>query len=189
MGAPAYEWPTKTTGPSIAFTRVAIDSASETSPRSGLGIATTVWPSLFSSRITPPNPDASANAPCTSTMVVPGTSLGSRPLPIPIRGCDTITPSDAAHLSRPFACAACLLTCVGGTARHDPVMNNTGICETDLLDHSVGPMPDDVVGGPPTQALVCLPVGSGSGLGVKRGVYGGERPGQLGPDLAGDFVG
>src|SRR5215468_11699504 len=92
MGAPAYEWPTRTTGPSIAFTRVAIDSASEDSPRSGLGIATTVWPSLFSSRITPPNPDASANAPCTRTIVAPDTSLGPTPLPIPIRGCDTITP-------------------------------------------------------------------------------------------------
>src|SRR5215467_10039493 len=92
MGAPAYECPTKTTGPSMALTRVAIDSASEASPRSGFGIATTVWPSLFSSRITPPNPDASANAPCTRTIVAPGKSLGPIPLPIPIRGTDTITP-------------------------------------------------------------------------------------------------
>src|SRR6516164_11320409 len=94
MGAPAYEWPTKTTGPSIAFTRVAIDCASEDSPRSGFGIATTVWPSLLSSRITPPNPDASANAPCTRTMVVPGASLGSSPFPVPICGSDMTTPLD-----------------------------------------------------------------------------------------------
>src|SRR5215467_2723282 len=92
MGAPAYECPTKTTGPSTALTRMAIDSASEASPRSGLGIAMTVWPSLSSSRITPPNPDASANAPCTRTIVEPGTSFGPILLPIPIRGCDTITP-------------------------------------------------------------------------------------------------
>src|SRR6516165_10880438 len=76
----------------LPSTRVAIDSASEDSPRSGFAIATTVWPSLFSSRITPPNPDASANAPCTRTIVAPGTSLGPIPLPIPIRGCDMITP-------------------------------------------------------------------------------------------------
>src|SRR5262247_3332134 len=94
MGAPAYEWPTRTTGPSIALTRVAIDCASEDSPRSGFGIATTAWPSLFSSRITPPNPDASANAPCTRTMVVPGASLDSSPLPVPICGADITTPLD-----------------------------------------------------------------------------------------------
>src|SRR5262245_52602244 len=67
-----------------------MDSASDASPRSGLGRATTVWPSLFSSRITPPTPDASQNAPCTRTIVVPGTPFG--PGALPIRGSDTITP-------------------------------------------------------------------------------------------------
>src|SRR6516165_4123911 len=69
MTAPAYEWPTRTTGPSIAATRVAIDSASDTSPLRGLGRATTVRPAVSSSRITPAKLDASANAPCTRTIV------------------------------------------------------------------------------------------------------------------------
>src|SRR5215469_1341261 len=108
MGAPAYEWPTKTTGPPIAFTRVAIDSASEDSPRSGFGIATTVWPSLSSSRITPPNPDASANAPCTRTIVGPGASLGPSPLPIPIRGSDITTPFGIMVICLPGSRLYCL---------------------------------------------------------------------------------
>src|SRR5262249_18967286 len=67
-----------------------MDSASVASPRSGVGRATTAWPSLFNSRITPPKPDASENAPCTRTIVVPGTLFG--PGPLPIRDSDTITP-------------------------------------------------------------------------------------------------
>src|SRR6516162_3161270 len=115
MGAPAYEWPTRTTGPSIAFTRVAIDSASEDSPRSGFGIATTVWPALFSSRITPPNPDASANAPWTRTTVVSS---------------DTTTPFRRGRTCIPaFAWTWRLLTRRGRTARHNPAMKDTGVGE------------------------------------------------------------
>src|ERR1700758_4980298 len=44
-------------------------AASKARLRKGLGGATTVWPALCSSRITPANPDASANAPCTRTIV------------------------------------------------------------------------------------------------------------------------
>src|SRR5215471_17049413 len=142
MGAPAYECPTKTTGPSMALTRVAIDSASEASPRSGLGIATTVWPSLFSSRITPPNPDASANAPCTRTIVAPGTSLGPIPLPIPICGCDIITPFRRGRIYLQASRLHRVPVHSYTWDRLDTIlaMNGTGIRARDLLDLSVGQM-------------------------------------------------
>src|SRR5258707_3249254 len=67
--APPYECPTRTTGPSIARTYAPTAFASKARLRSGLGDATTSYPDVVSSRITPPNPEASANAPCTSTTV------------------------------------------------------------------------------------------------------------------------
>src|SRR5262249_17710701 len=108
--------------------------------RSGLGMATTVWPSLFSSRITPPNPDASANAPCTRTIVAPGASLGPIPLPIPIRGCDTVTPfrRDRIYLQASRPRPVPIHSYPRDRLNTILAMNDTGMRARDLLDHSVG---------------------------------------------------
>jgi len=69
MTAPPYECPMSTTGPPIAAANAAMAAESNARLRSGLGGASTVCPALCSSRISPPKPEASANAPCTSTAV------------------------------------------------------------------------------------------------------------------------
>src|ERR1700758_2250414 len=56
----------------MALTTPATTLASKPTPRNGFGGASTVWPALSSSRITPANPDASAKAPWTRTTVGPG---------------------------------------------------------------------------------------------------------------------
>src|SRR6516162_5319094 len=56
----------------MALTTLLTTLASKATPRSGFGGASTVWPALSSSRITPANPDASAKAPWTRTTVGPG---------------------------------------------------------------------------------------------------------------------
>src|SRR5215831_5728770 len=56
----------------MALTTLAVTLASKATPRNGFGGASTVWPALSSSRITPANPDASAKAPWTRTTVGPG---------------------------------------------------------------------------------------------------------------------
>src|SRR5215472_3776259 len=62
----------------MALTTLLTTLASKATPRSGFGGASTVWPALSSSRITPPNPDASAKAPWTRTTVGPGMGFSSR---------------------------------------------------------------------------------------------------------------
>src|SRR5262249_44174665 len=61
--APPYEWPTRTTGPSIWSMTDAVCEASYGRPRSGFGGATTVWPSPTSRSNTGRQLDGSANAP------------------------------------------------------------------------------------------------------------------------------
>src|SRR6516165_5545368 len=56
----------------MAWTTLLTTPASKATPRNGFGGASTVWPALSSSRITPANPDASAKAPWTRTTVGPG---------------------------------------------------------------------------------------------------------------------
>src|SRR5438876_9787509 len=56
----------------MALTTLPTTLASKATPRNGFGGASTVWPELSSSRITPANPDASAKAPWTRTTVGPG---------------------------------------------------------------------------------------------------------------------
>src|SRR5580700_11476627 len=56
----------------MALTTSLTTLASKATPRNGFGGASTVWPALSSSRITPANPDASAKAPWTRTTVAPG---------------------------------------------------------------------------------------------------------------------
>src|SRR5215831_7983926 len=56
----------------MALTTSLTTLASKATPRNGFGGASTVWPALSSSRITPANPDASAKAPWTRTTVGPG---------------------------------------------------------------------------------------------------------------------
>src|SRR5215475_3467253 len=56
----------------MALTTSLTTLASKPTPRNGFGGASTVWPVLSSSRITPANPDASAKAPWTRTTVGPG---------------------------------------------------------------------------------------------------------------------
>src|SRR5499427_1602647 len=56
----------------MALTTLLTTPASKATPRNGFGGASTVWPALSSSRITPANPDASAKAPWTRTTVGPG---------------------------------------------------------------------------------------------------------------------
>ena len=53
----------------MALTTALTAAASDARLRNGFGAAITGWPALFSSRITSAKPDASANAPCTRTMV------------------------------------------------------------------------------------------------------------------------
>src|SRR5215831_8357426 len=62
----------------MALTTLAVTLASKATPRNGFGGASTVWPALSSSRITPANPDASAKAPWTRTTVGPGMGFSSR---------------------------------------------------------------------------------------------------------------
>src|SRR4029077_17583626 len=61
----------------MALTTSPTTPASNATHRNGFGGASTVWPALSSSRITPPNPDASANAPWTKTTVGPGIGFSS----------------------------------------------------------------------------------------------------------------
>src|SRR5262245_62802553 len=56
----------------MALTTSPTTLASKATPRNGFGGASTVWPALSSSRITPAKPDASAKAPGTRTTVGPG---------------------------------------------------------------------------------------------------------------------
>src|SRR5215831_10000664 len=62
----------------MALTTLAVTLASKATPRNGFGGASTVWPALSSSRITPANPDALAKAPWTRTTVGPGMGFSSR---------------------------------------------------------------------------------------------------------------
>src|SRR5215468_10529839 len=62
----------------MALTTAPTTLASKATPRNGFGGASTVWPAFSSSRITPPNPDASAKAPWTRTIVGPGMGFSSR---------------------------------------------------------------------------------------------------------------
>jgi hypothetical protein len=66
---PPYEWPTSTTGPVSVCRNVRTDAASLATDRSGLGMARTVYPSSCSRSVTPFQLEASAQEPCTSTMV------------------------------------------------------------------------------------------------------------------------
>src|ERR1700756_1904782 len=61
----------------MALTTPLTALASKATPRNGFGGASAVWPALSSSRITPANPDASANEPWERTTVGPGTGLSS----------------------------------------------------------------------------------------------------------------
>src|SRR5580704_7546076 len=61
----------------MALTTSLTTLASKATPRNGFGGASTVWPALSSSRITPANPDASAKAPWTRTTVGPGMGFSS----------------------------------------------------------------------------------------------------------------
>src|SRR5215813_12225111 len=61
----------------MALTTSLTTPASKATPRNGFGGASTVWPALSSSRITPANPDASAKAPWTRTTVGPGMGSSS----------------------------------------------------------------------------------------------------------------
>src|SRR6516165_3748462 len=61
----------------MALTTLPTTPASKATPRNGFGGASTVWPALSSSRITPANPDASAKAPWTRTTVGPGMGFSS----------------------------------------------------------------------------------------------------------------
>src|SRR5262249_52312343 len=61
----------------MALTTSPTTLASKATPRNGFGGASTAWPALSSSRITPANPDASAKAPWTRTTVGPGMGFSS----------------------------------------------------------------------------------------------------------------
>src|SRR6201987_1001237 len=61
----------------MALTTSLTTLASKATLRNGFGGASTVWPVLSSSRITPANPDASAKAPWTRTTVGPGMGFSS----------------------------------------------------------------------------------------------------------------
>src|SRR5258705_673855 len=67
--APPYEWATTTTGPVWASIKRFVVSTSFGSEVNGFCTATTLYPSRCNCVITVCQPDASANAPCTSTMV------------------------------------------------------------------------------------------------------------------------
>src|SRR5258705_4643540 len=67
--APPYEWATTTTGPVWASIKRFVVSTSFGSELNGFCTATTLYPSRCNSVITVCQPEASANAPCTSTMV------------------------------------------------------------------------------------------------------------------------
>src|ERR1700749_744665 len=93
----------------MALTTPVTTLASKATPRNGFGGASTVWPALSSSRITPANPDASAKAPWTRTTVGPG--MGS---PRGWRGDpDDITSQDPGESAQ--GCAAWHVT---GSWRH-----------------------------------------------------------------------
>src|SRR5215469_1788523 len=84
----------------MALTTLPTTLASKATPRNGFGGASTVWPALSSSRITPANPDASAKAPWTRTTVGPGMgfSSGCRGDPHDATAPD---PSDPTRVRRP----------------------------------------------------------------------------------------
>jgi hypothetical protein len=67
--APPYEWPTRMTGPGIDFKKAAMLAASAVRLRSGFGGAKTVYPPASNWGITAFQLDASAQAPCTRTIV------------------------------------------------------------------------------------------------------------------------
>src|SRR5690348_10255483 len=67
--APPYEWATTTTGPVWASIKRLVVSTSFGSEVNGFCTATTLYPSCCNCVITVCQPEASANAPCTSTMV------------------------------------------------------------------------------------------------------------------------
>src|SRR5215510_13930501 len=67
--APPYEWPTRTIGPDSVSRNVRTYAASPDRDRSGLGIARTTYPSSWSREATLLQLDASAQAPCTRTIV------------------------------------------------------------------------------------------------------------------------
>src|SRR5262249_42931732 len=59
----------------MALTTSLTTLASKATPRNGFGGASAVWPALSSSRVTPPNPDASAEAPWATTTGGPGVGV------------------------------------------------------------------------------------------------------------------
>ncbi len=67
--APAYEWPTASTGPRTCLMKLARYAESWEMPRKGLGGAVTWMPAAWSRSMTPFQLDESANAPWTRTAV------------------------------------------------------------------------------------------------------------------------
>src|SRR5262245_50835338 len=61
-------------GPGMVLKMLATYAASDESPRRGLGTAHTLYPSAWRRAVTPFQPEPSAQAPCTRTMVSAGLS-------------------------------------------------------------------------------------------------------------------